>query len=245
VRPRSLDIVVPVLNEGASIDEFHDRVARLGCADALLFVDNASSDDTVARVEAHGSRLVRHAMNEGYGASIRDGIAASDAELVIVIDADLEYPPEAIPAILEALRAHPVVYASRFLGGVAPDMPLLRRLGNRLVSALFNVLYRQRTTDLYTGMKGLRRSALPLEQLRRSGFEHCAELAALITVAGLTIHEVPIDYRPRQRGRSKMRHVPETAKLVAHLVRYWVRCIVLGRPLPGEPSRFPPTTGVR
>ncbi len=230
--PRPLDIVVPVLNEEASIDEFHDRMARLGYADALLFVDNASSDGTVARIERHGARVLRHARNEGYGASIRDGIAASDADLVVVIDADLEYPPEAVPAIVDALRTHAVVYGSRFRGPRPPDMPLLRRAGNRLVSGLFNVLYRQHTTDLYTGMKGLRRSVLPLGELRRSGFEHCVELAALITLARQRIHEVPVAYRPRQRGRSKMRHLPETAKLLAHLVRYWVRCIVLRRPLP-------------
>lgn len=229
---RPLDIVVPVCNEAESIDEFHARVARLGLADALLFVDNASSDGTVAAIERHGARLVRHVRNEGYGASIRDGIAASDGELVVIIDADLEYPPEAIPAIVDALAVHPVVYGSRFLGPEAPDMAALRRAGNRVVSGLYNLLYRQRTTDLYTGIKGLRRAALPLDRLRRSGFEHCVELGALIRLSGLRIHDVPVTYRPRQRGRSKMRHVPETAKLIAHLVRYWVRCVVLGRPLP-------------
>jgi len=210
-RASDIVIVVPVLNEEASIDEFHDRMLRLGYADALLFVDNASSDGTVAQIERRGARVLRHASNEGYGASIRDGIAASDAELIVVIDADLEYPPEAVPAIVDALQTYPVVYASRFLGPRPPDMPLLRRAGNRLVSGLFNALYRQRATDLYTGMKGLRRSALPLGQLRRAGFEHCVELAALITVSGLRIHDVPIEYRPRQRGRSKMRHLPEMA----------------------------------
>lgn len=229
--PRKLDIVVPVLNEEASIDEFCDRAARLGYVDALLFVDNASSDGTVARIERRGARLVRHAHNEGYGASIRHGIAASDGELVIIIDADLEYPPEAIPPIVVALQEHPVVYASRFLGR-PPDMPALRRTGNRVVSGLFNLLYRQRTTDLYTGLKGMRRSALPLGDLRRDGFEHGVELAALITIAGHRIHDVAVEYQPRQRGRSKMRHVPETTKLLAHLLRYWVRCVVLRRPLP-------------
>src|SRR5262245_66096213 len=113
---------------------------RLGYADALLFVDNASIDGTVTQIERRGSRVLLHTRNEGYGASIRDGIAASDAELVVVIDADLEYPPEAVPVIVEALRTHPVVYASRFLGGRPPDMPVLRRAGNRLVSGLFNLL---------------------------------------------------------------------------------------------------------
>ena len=229
---RALDIVVPVLNEEAAIDEFHDRVARLGYADALLFVDNASTDGTVSRIERRGSRLIRHARNEGYGASIRDGIAASDGELVVIADADLEYPPEAIPVIVHALREHPIVYGSRFLGPRPPAMPLVRRLGNRMASALFDVLYRQHTTDVYTGMKGLRRAALPLGTLRQPGFEHAAELAVLITLAGHRIHDVPVEYRPRTAGRSKMRHVPETAKLLAYLLRYWIRCIVLRRPLP-------------
>jgi glycosyltransferase involved in cell wall biosynthesis len=231
--PRPLDILVPVYNEEASIDEFWERVARLGLGDALLFVDNASTDGTVARIERHGARLIRHARNEGYGASIRDGIAASDGELVVIVDADLEYPPEAIPAIVRALETHPVVYASRFLGTRPPDMPLVRRLGNRAATAFFDVLYRQHTTDLQTGMKGLRRAALPLGELRRAGFEHTVELGALITRAGHRIHDLPIEYSPRRLGRSKMRHLPEAAKLLAYVLRYWLRCVVLGR----SPSR--------
>jgi glycosyltransferase involved in cell wall biosynthesis len=229
--PRSLDIIVPVFNEADSIDEFHDRMARLGLSSHLLFVDNASTDGTIERIERHGSRLLRHARNQGYGASIRHGIAATDGERIVIIDADLEYPPEAVPALAEALDREPVVYASRFLGPRPPDMPLLRRGGNRLVSFLFNLLYRQHTTDFYTGMKGLRRSALPLGDLRRDGFEHGVELGALITLAGRRIHDIPVDYHPRRSGRSKMRHIPETVKLLAHLVRYWLRCVVCRRPL--------------
>ena len=219
-----VDIVVPVYNEQASIDEFYERVARLGLAHRLLFVDNASTDGTVAAIERHPDvRLVRHRSNEGYGASIRDGIAASESEYVVVIDADLEYPPEMIPVILEALEAHPVVFGSRFLGARPPAMSLLRRLGNRWASGLFNVLFGQRTTDLYTGMKGLRRSRLPLSDLHCAGFEHCVELAALVTRAGHRIHEIPVDYHPRRKGRSKMRHVPEGLKLTSHLLACWLR----------------------
>jgi len=219
-----IDIVVPVYNEQASIDEFYERVARLGLASHLLFVDNASTDGTVAAIERHPDvRLIRHATNEGYGASIRDGITASEAEYIVVIDADLEYPPESIPALLQALEAHPVVFGSRFLGPQPPAMSLLRRLGNRWASGLFNVLFGQRTTDLYTGMKGLRRSRVPLSLLRCDGFEHCVELAAVIARAGHRIHEIPVEYRPRQKGRSKMRHVREGLKLTTHMIGQWLR----------------------
>ena len=63
-------------------------------------------------------------------------------------------------------------------------MPLFRRLGNRVVSALYNLLFRQSTTDLYTGMKGLRKDVLDLSVLQKDGFEHGAEIAALIAMSG-------------------------------------------------------------
>lgn len=221
--PADVDIIVPVHNEEGCIDELCERVARLGLADRLLFVDNNSTDRTVDRIRGHPeARLIRHTRDEGYGASIRDGIASSDAEHIIILDADLEYPPEAIPIIVDALERHPAVHASRFLGA-QPAMSVSRRLGNRMMSALYNLLFRQRTTDLCTGMKGLRRSMLPLSMLRRTGFEHAVELAALVARSGHRIHDVPIAYRPRTRGRSKMRHVPEAVKLASYLFLYWLR----------------------
>lgn len=221
---RRLDIVVPVLNEEQCIEEFYARVRALGLSDALIFVDNASNDRTVELIEQLPDvRLVRHTRNEGYGASILDGIAASDGERIVIIDVDMEYPPEALPALLEALEHNPCVYASRFLTSAPAGMPLLRRIGNRIVTGLFNLLFDQSTTDLYTGMKALRRDAFALEALRRRGFEHVIELSVLVAQAGRQIHDVPIVYTPRSRGVSKMRHVPEALKFVAFTVWYWLR----------------------
>jgi glycosyltransferase involved in cell wall biosynthesis len=230
--PRPVDIIVPVLNEEATIDEFYARVERLGYADALVFVDNGSTDGTLDRLARHPNvRVIRHETNEGYGASVRDGFISSDGELFVVIDADLEYPPETIPRLIAALEAEPVVYCSRFLGPIPPAMPLLRRVGNRVVSALYNLLFRQATTDLYTGMKGLRRASLNLGVLEKGGFEHGAEIASLIALSGRRIAEIPVEYFPRNQGTSKMRHVPESLKLVFYILYYWVRCVVLGRPI--------------
>jgi glycosyltransferase involved in cell wall biosynthesis len=235
---RGVDVVVPVCNEAENIDEFYARVAGVGLADALIVVDNASTDGTLERLARHPNvRVVRHATNEGYGASLRDGLVASTAERVVIIDADLEYPPEAIPALVAMLDESPVVYGSRFLGTAPPQMPLLRRAGNRLVSRLYNRLFGQQTTDLYTGMKGFRRGVLDFRVLRRTGFEHCVELAALLAVAGHQIAEIPIEYTPRNRGRSKMRHVPETLKLAACIVGYRLGRGALRRRLEGTVAR--------
>ena len=220
----AVDIVVPVHNEAGSIDELYARVERLGLADGLLFVDNASTDGTLDRLAALPRvRVIRHARNEGWGASMRDGIAASAAPYVVFIDADLEYPPEAIPRLVEALARSPVVYCSRFLGARPPAMPLLRRVGNSVMSGFYNLLFHQHVTDFATGMKGMRRSAVPLERLRRTGFEHGAEIAALIAFAGCAIEEIAVDYAPRRHGRSKMRHLREAAKVLWFLLVYRLR----------------------
>ncbi len=216
---RPVDIIVPILDEVACVDELIARVDRLGLASALIFVDNGSTDGTLERLAHYPHvRVIRHAVDEGYGASIRDGIAASDGEKIVIIDADLEYPPEAIPALLGGLDRAAAIYASRFLGAAPPAMSRLRRAGNGLVTGLYNRLFGQRITDLYTGLKGLRRAALPLDRLTRSGFEHAAEIAAVIAGAGHHIEEIAVDYAPRRRGRAKMRHLREGGKLVACLL---------------------------
>ena len=99
-------------------------------------------------------------------------------------------------------------------------MPLVRRLGNRAISGIFNLLFGQRMTDLYTGMKAIRRDALRGVELQQNGFEHVLELSARLAVAGHRIHEVAVVYTPRSQGVSKMRHIPETLKYVWLVARY-------------------------
>ena len=225
-----VDIVVPVHNEEAYIDEFIARVDILGLREALIFVDNASTDSTVACIERHaGVRLVRHERNAGYGASIRDGIAGSRAAVIVIIDADLEYPPEAIPELLAAIHHHPVVYASRFMGDQPPDMPWIRRFGNSVISGVFNVLFRQTTTDLYTGMKALRREVAQSLVLTRDGFEHVAEMGVQLAQTGHRIREISVRYAPRTRGVSKMRHMRETSKYTWFIGASWLRLRVVSR----------------
>lgn len=229
---RAVDIVVPVYNEESCVDDFYARVAACGFASALIFVDNGSTDGTVSRLQRYPDvRIIRHAINLGYGASIRDGIAASTADCVVVIDADLEYPPEAIHEIVAGLAKHPVILTSRFLNGRPDGMPLLRRLGNRALSGIFNLLFRQQVTDLYTGMKGLRRDVLADLDLRQDGFEHVVELSAQLAIAGHRIHEIPVTYTPRSKGVSKMKHVPETLKYLWLVARYRVESLFVRRRL--------------
>lgn len=217
------DVIVPVLNEAANLDELLRRLRALPVVVHPIFVDNGSTDRTLEILRGESDvELIEHGENLGYGASLRDGLLASRRDRVVIIDADLEYPPEEIPVVLEALEHAEVVYASRFLGRGASDvgMPRFRIIGNRVVSGIFNRLYGQRVTDLYTGFKGLRRSAFEGLRLERTGFEHVVELAARLARRGARITEIPMHYRLRRSGDSKMRHVSETLKFLWLVLRY-------------------------
>lgn len=232
-KPALIDVIVPVRNERENLPVFIERLSRLPCARQLrlIFVDNASQDGSVEylrrlRDGAEPGRvlLIEHAQDEGYGASLRDGLQAARSDDVVIIDADCEYEPEVIPRLLARLAdGERVVYASRFLQRDCPAvaaMPRFKRWGNRTISRLFNLLFRQQTSDLYTGCKALRRECIEGLALQRNGFEHVLELAVLLTQRGCRIAEVPVTFAPRTAGQSKMSHLTETLKYFFWLLRY-------------------------
>jgi len=167
-------------------------------------------------------QLIRHKKNEGYGGSILDGIRHSSNSKIIIIDADCEYPPEIIPHLIRGLDTRDVIYTSRFLDSGQNVMPFLKRAGNRIISSLFNALFRQQVTDLYTGCKAINRIALQDIELNRKGFEHVLELAVKLSREGFFIHEIPIQFTPRHTGKAKMKHVNETIKYIYLLLYYYI-----------------------
>jgi glycosyltransferase involved in cell wall biosynthesis len=216
-----VDIVVPILNEAGCVDELVDRLT-LACPQAcLIFVDNGSTDGTLDRLRARGVETLRHVRNEGYGRSLRDGIAHGKGFAIVTIDADLEYPPESILLLLDALQTNPVVYGSRFRNGRQPAMGAVRMFGNRFLTGIFNLVCRQRLTDLYTGIKAFRRDTVDGYRFQESGFTFVVEFAAKVS-RSCRIAEIPVEYQARSKGRSKMRHAVEALRGIAAVVRYGI-----------------------
>ncbi|MBW2314288.1 MAG: glycosyltransferase family 2 protein [Deltaproteobacteria bacterium] len=216
----TVDVVVPIYNEEENVPELLRRL-RLACPAArLIFVDNASTDRTCELLSAEPDvTLVRHATNLGYGHSLIDGVRAGEGAKVVMLDADLEYLPEDVPAIVEALDRDDAVYGSRILGPDRGDMGAQRYWGNRFLTSLFNLLFAQRMTDIYTGVRGFRRRVLDPDTYRRMGFDYILELTAVTARRGGRIGEVPCGYHPRSRGISEMNHLREFVKFL-YLVVY-------------------------
>ena len=219
-----VDVIVPVYNEEEVLVSFYQRLMALPVALHPIFIDNASTDNSVQILRSFANAtVIEHARNEGYGASLRDGMRAATSAKVVIIDADCEYPPEAIPLMLERLDSCDIVYASRFLEPQQTKMPRLKVMGNKMITQLFNRLFRQTLTDLYTGAKAFRREVIADMEMEQTGFEHVLEMAVRWALAGWRFAEIHVTFSPRQTGVSKMAHLSETAKYLYYLCFYYYR----------------------
>lgn len=175
--------------------------------------------------------LFRLKRNCGKGASIRFGLGKVTGDLVLVHDADLEYHPTDIPALLEPALHHgfDVVFGSRFLH-VPRRMSVVHRIGNEFLSRLANRLFHARLTDVETGFKLFSKALIERLDLCANEFEIEPEIAAKVLMRGIPVAEIPVQYAYRAKGLAKINFGDGLdAMLVMVLVR-------LGQ----DPERFIP-----
>jgi glycosyltransferase involved in cell wall biosynthesis len=202
-----LCVVIPAYNAASHIEAVLERVAGLtSCGLAhVVVVDDGSRDDTLRRVRLHqpvGYRLsvVERQPNGGYGAAMKDGLAAArehEPELVACIHADGQYAPEALPALIAELsrRGLDLLQGSRIAAGTAlkGGMPLYKYVGNALLNRLENYALSLSMTDYHSGylLYGRRALAMPFAGLSDS-FDFDLEVIASAKARGLAVGEAPI-----------------------------------------------------
>lgn len=206
----TLSIVMPVYDEAATILTALDRVLAVDfpCPTELIVVDDGSSDETWAlleRVTDGRVRLVRHARNRGKGAAVLTGVEHATGSHMVILDADLEYSPADIPALVQ-----PVVdgVADHVFGvrvfGLNTRFPSYRyALGGRATTVAANVLYDSCLSDMHTCLKLVPTSHVRSLRLGESGFGLDTELTARLLRAGVRPYEVPVSYNGRTRADGK------------------------------------------
>ena len=182
----------------------------------LLVVDDASPDGTGELAEQLAEEIDRMEVlhrpgKDGLGKAYLAGYEhawAHGAELVIVMDADFSHDPAYLPAIIEAAAASDLVLGSRYVGGGRiADWPPLRRLLSRAGSLYARFILGLKVNDLTSGFRCVRRGVLETVEpstLRAQGYVFNIELTYRALLAGFTVTEVPICFRDRQEGESKM-----------------------------------------
>jgi len=201
-----VSFLIPAYNESRSIGEVLDRVAALPLDKQVIVVDDGSTDDTAALVEARDGVLLLRQHNQGKGAAIRHAIEHIDGEIAVIQDADMEYDPAEVPGLIDPIErgAADVVYGSRLRGGEPQRAYLFWHLvGNRFLSLLTGVLYNTTISDMETGYKAFRSEILRSLDLRQDDFAIEPEITSKICLRNLRVYELPISYYGRTYDEGK------------------------------------------
>lgn len=206
----TLTFLIPVFNERPTVEQIIQQVRDSGLADRIIVVDDASTDGTrelLEEIAARDSRLELHLhdRNRGKGAALRTGFSKVDTDLVLVQDADLEYDPRDVPALLVPIDENKadVVYGSRFLGAARRPTMFWHMVANKLLTLLTNVLYNTILTDMETGYKLFRREVIQSITIRSNRFDFEPEITAKLLKKKVRIFEVPITFNPREYSEGK------------------------------------------
>ena len=197
--------LIPAHNEERSIAEVLARVELLAIDCQVIVIDDGSSDSTASIAQRSGATVLRQP-HRGKGAAIRAAIPHIDAEIVVIQDADMEYDPAEVPALIEPIERGlaDVVYGSRLSGGKPQRAYLFwHMVGNRFLSLLTGVLFNTTLSDMETGYKAFRSDVLRSLDLRQDGFGIEPEITGKICRQHLRIYEVPISYYGRTYAEGK------------------------------------------
>jgi glycosyltransferase involved in cell wall biosynthesis len=207
---KKLSIIIPVFNEKETILEIIKRVMAVPVLDyekEIIVVDDSSNDGTERILgnlkDASDFLLARHPHNLGKGAAVRTALEHVTGGVVVIQDADLEYNPDDYQKLLSAFGdGSPVVYGSRNLEKTGRGY-WLNFWGGRFLTALLNMMFGSKLTDINTGYKLFRADIIKNLNLASNGFEFCEEVTAKILKSGYPIKEVPIHYHPRKFSEGK------------------------------------------
>lgn len=208
-------VVVPTYNERGNIAHLAAAIRLHGYS--LLIVDDGSPDGTGDIADSLAAELPRvsvihrthkQGLGRAYAAGFERAIAAG-TDIVVAMDADFSHNPNDVPSLVRAVETGAdVAIGSRYVpGGSTPDWPLLRRVisrgGNRYARMMLGIPVR----DATAGFRAFRAEALkklPYSQAQASGYGFQVEMAWRAVQCGMAVVEVPIVFRDRRVGTSKM-----------------------------------------
>src|ERR671918_21987 len=203
-----VSFLVPAYNEERTIGEVLDRIDALGLDSQVIVVDDGSTDGTAAILDERrrDGLIVLRQPNRGKGSALRAAIPHVDGDIAVIQDADMEYDPADVPALIDPIArgAADVVFGSRLSGGRPQRAYLFWHLvGNRFLSLLTGVLYNTTLSDMETGYKAFRAEVLRSLDLQENDFAIEPEITSKICRQNLRIYELPIAYYGRTYDEGK------------------------------------------
>ena len=222
----NLSVIIPVYNEENSIEKtltFFGNFLKENPGAEAIFVNDASTDRTGRILSASAGsdrlKLLTHARNEGYGASLKDGIRHAAFDRIAIMDADGSYPPETIAELHEKMLAETADMAVGERKGRLSGAGIIRGLARFILRKFAEYLSESTIPDLNSGLRIFKKSsALKFLNLLPDRFSFTTTLTLSLLADRQKVIYVPVEYRKR-KGRSKIRPIKDTADFLQLIVR--------------------------
>ena len=232
---KTLSIIIPAYNEGATIHRILDRVKDVvlinGIEKEVIIVNDCSKDNTDEAIQRYALenpalniQYFKHDVNQGKGAAIHTGIKKATGEFLVIQDADLEYDPEEFNLLLKPIvrGTADVVYGSRFLGG-NPHRILFfwHSIGNKVLTTLSNMFTNLNLTDMETCYKLCKTSLIQQIELKEKRFGFEPEITAKLSrIPDVCIYEVGISYYGRTYKEGKKINWKDGVRAIYCILKY-------------------------
>jgi glycosyltransferase involved in cell wall biosynthesis len=194
-------ILIPCYNEEQTVADVVTQFRAQLPAAAIYVFDNNSSDRTVSMAQAAGAQVF-HEQRQGKGYVTQTMFRMVDADAYVIVDGDGTYPAPAVHRLLAPVLsgAADMVVGSRLHAESRSEFKQLNALGNRLVLALLNAIFRVKLTDILSGYRSFNRRFVKSLPLFGGGFEIETELTIKAIERGFRIVEIPINLTQRPSG---------------------------------------------
>lgn len=219
---KKLTVVIPALNEeqgiGPVLKEIPiSKLMALGYETEIMVIDNGSKDNTRHIARQHGATVIIQPVR-GYGNAYKAGFANASGDIIATGDADLTYPFEDLPEILEKMEKEGLDFINtNRLKHVNPEIMTPSHIfGNRLLTLITKLLFNLPFVDSQSGMWIFRREIWEELDVRSSGMPFSQELKIEAHIRGFKCAEVSIKYRARA-GNAKLNTIRDGTKVMSHI----------------------------
>ena len=208
----TLSVIIPVYNEEKTILEILKKLSDIkksGHSFQVVVINDGSTDNTEKILNDNKNlidKLITNEQNKGKGYSVKKGLEFSEGKYIIFQDADLEYDPNEFVKFLKLIEKFEpdLIIGSRFIySEYTRSHNILNKLGNNLITFLFNLIYNTTFTDIYSCYACFKKNLLDFNSLKTSGFEQHAEILCKVVKKGKKFYEIPISYNGRNLDEGK------------------------------------------
>lgn len=205
-----LSIIIPTYNEKDNIPILLHRIEALGMNDEIIVVDDNSNDGTAEVVQRLSSKynnihLIERPSKMGISSAVKDALGIASGKYALVMDGDLQHPPELIPKLLREIRkGKDIVVASRYMKGGKSEFGLHRKIVSKVATffAHMSLQETEKISDPLSGFFIFRRNLIKPEDIQSQSYKVLLEV--VVASHSMNISEISYRFNKRKYGKSKL-----------------------------------------